>query len=267
MTIGILYICTGNYTVFWDEFYSSCEENFLPKHKKKYFVFTDATSISFEENNKNIVRIYQENLGWPNNTLLRYDIFQKAKYEYLLTDYLFFFNANIIFNTEVGDEIISNLEEHNGLIGAIHPGYTIQKRKLYDYEKNPLSRSFINSHEGKYYFMGGFNGGSTTQFDKLIDCLKNRITADLSDGIIAKWHDESHINRYFIDFPPKVLGVEYINADGFNKGINAKMQILDKNKFGGHALLRGEKKNPLYINPILKLLKRVNRKLTTLLNL
>ena len=39
-TVGILYICTGAYDVFWDDFYNTCEEHFVGV-EKKYFVFTD----------------------------------------------------------------------------------------------------------------------------------------------------------------------------------------------------------------------------------
>ena len=50
-TIGMLYICTGKYTVFWPEFYETFSRNFLPGCKKEYFVFTDAPSIAHEAAN------------------------------------------------------------------------------------------------------------------------------------------------------------------------------------------------------------------------
>lgn len=44
-SIGILYICTGPYILFWKDFYESFEEKFLPSYQKKYFVFTDADTV------------------------------------------------------------------------------------------------------------------------------------------------------------------------------------------------------------------------------
>ncbi|MES2416414.1 MAG: glycosyl transferase, partial [Patescibacteria group bacterium] len=63
MKIGILYICTGNYTIFWKEFYLSIEKNFINDIEKHYFVFTDNDQIDFENENPNIHRIYQKDLG------------------------------------------------------------------------------------------------------------------------------------------------------------------------------------------------------------
>ena len=42
MKIAIIYIGIGRYTVFWDEFYKSCEKNFIRNAQKHYFYFTDS---------------------------------------------------------------------------------------------------------------------------------------------------------------------------------------------------------------------------------
>ena len=43
--VGMLYICTGKYTVFWPEFYRTFNETFLPNCEKEYVVFTGAPAI------------------------------------------------------------------------------------------------------------------------------------------------------------------------------------------------------------------------------
>ena len=49
--------------------------------------------------------------------------------------------------------------------------------------------------------------------------IKDRIDKDLQNNIIADWHDESHLNRYLIDFPPSaILGTEYCYDDKRGKG-------------------------------------------------
>ena len=106
MKIGILYICTGKYKIFWKDFYLTCEKNFITEAEKHYFVFTDSPKIDFEKQNGNIHRIYQANLGWPDNTLKRYEIFLKSKEKILGMDYLFYLNANLLFLERItADEI------------------------------------------------------------------------------------------------------------------------------------------------------------------
>jgi len=56
MQIGVLYICTGKHSIFWKFFYESSEKHFLARHQKKYFVFTDAQTIDYQDN-KNVGRI------------------------------------------------------------------------------------------------------------------------------------------------------------------------------------------------------------------
>lgn len=79
MKIGILYICTGKYDIFWKDFYLSSEKHLFKNHEKHYFVFTDSQNIFDAEKNENIHVIHQDNLGWPDNASMRYHIFLKEK--------------------------------------------------------------------------------------------------------------------------------------------------------------------------------------------
>lgn len=61
MKVGILYICTGKYIVFWEEFYKSCQKYFLSDSEcvKQYYVFTDVDKIYQEDVDVNIHRFYE----------------------------------------------------------------------------------------------------------------------------------------------------------------------------------------------------------------
>ena len=72
--VGILYICTGKYTVFWPDFYRTFREKFLPESDKTFFVFTDAPSIE-GDGAPDVRRIYQKALDWPYSSLLRFKMF------------------------------------------------------------------------------------------------------------------------------------------------------------------------------------------------
>ena len=62
MKIGIFYICTGKYSIFWKGFFESCEQFFLPQVEKKYYVFTDASDI---QDTNNIKTYYKQSQGFP----------------------------------------------------------------------------------------------------------------------------------------------------------------------------------------------------------
>ena len=98
--VGILYICTGRYTVFWPDFYRTFQEKFLPGSDKTFFVFTDAEHLDYDDA-PDVRRIYQKALDWPYSSLLRFKMFvsQQAALEQM--DFLFFANANLICSQTV----------------------------------------------------------------------------------------------------------------------------------------------------------------------
>lgn len=237
MKVAILYICTGKYDIFWEEFYKSCEKYFLTKSNKQYFVFTDAENI-YDENNEKVNKIYQENLSWPGNTLFRFKMFSKIINELEKFDYIFFINANALFLKEVTEDI---LPEQESLIVVQHPGFYNKERRAFTYDNNPQSLAYIPENEGKVYVCGGFNGGTKNAYINLIKDLQKNIDEDYKKGIVALWHDESHINKYILDHKYKLLGPEYMSPEEKDMPFEKIVIVRDKNKYGGHDFLRGNK--------------------------
>jgi len=105
-----------------------------------------------------------------------------------------------------------------------------------EYEQNQISSARISSNEGTNYFAGGFYGGSAQEFLKLVKECSENIKKDLSNNFIAKWHDESHLNRYFVDNPPTlILNPSYCYPQNYWKWIKGPFNFkkilvaLDKN--------------------------------------
>jgi uncharacterized protein YlaI len=63
----------------------------------------------------------------------------------------------------------------------------------------------VSDNEKMTYFAGGFFGGSKDEFLKMSDTINSNIDIDLKENRIAIWHDESHMNRYFVTNPPTVI--------------------------------------------------------------
>ncbi len=262
-TIGILYICTGKYKIFWKDFYESIERFFLVDYSKTYFIFTDDFSY-FEnfKNRSNFIITYEKQREWPYPTLLRFETFKQRSQDLKSMDYLFFFNANMLCVSDIAPEILPN--DSQKLVVVLHPGFYDSNHEAFTYDRNSQSTAYIPTGEGKYYFMGGLNGGKSKDYLEMIHTLSKNINIDLKNGIIALWHDESHLNHYMLDKAPKILTPSYGYPQGLHLPFEKKIVIRDKNKYGGHDFLRDKKlrffdKVIARIKYIFSDLKRVNR--------
>ncbi len=55
------------------------------------------------------------------------------------------------------------------------------------------------------------------------------VDSDGSVGYIAKWHDESYLNRYVIDYPPtKILSPSFCFPEGWELPYEKKIVVLIK---------------------------------------
>ena len=229
------------------------EKNFLINDNKTYFVWTD----SDRDFPPNVIKIKIPHLGWPKATLYRYNFFQNSWDKLKNFDYMYYLNANMIALRPVGREIFPSDEQ--GIMATLHPGYYKSTQNL-PYDRNPKSLAYIPfsptlQNTSEKYFMGGFNGGTATAFKQLIDTIALNTKIDEQNGVIARWHDESHFNKYLYNKKPLILTPAYgypQNSVGnhatyteFHK--THKLLILDKSdpKWGRHSYLRGITNTPL----------------------
>ena len=224
--IAILYIATGEYINFFDDFYLSAEKYFLPESKKKYFLFTDIDNNKFV-NVDNIEVIHVDKLPWPLNTLLRFAYFKMIFNQLIHYEYTFYFNANAKF-VNYFDESELPKKEDNYLLGVIHPGYKNRPRFLYPFERNKDVSCHIGFLSGADYFQGCLNGGRTKEYIELIETCDNNVRLDLKRNLIAKVHDESYLNHFFLKRKPRSLSSNFSWPEIY--GDNSDAVIIMKNK-------------------------------------
>lgn len=242
--VAILYIGTGRYTIFWDEFFTSCEKNLLRNCEKHYFFFTDSDDFA---SNEKITIVPQDNLGWPLITALRYKILNKVKDDLRNYDYAFFFNGNMEVIREIKEEELIPTQEEGYIVAPLHScNKRVKTNWEFDYERNPKSTSYIPFGKGKYYFHAGLLGGRVKEFLEMLDECEKMMDEDLKNNIIPKFHDESVFNKYVLSHQYKILSNNYIHPTHGKPFLrlnpNVKIIQRDKSKFkyGGHAYLRGE---------------------------
>jgi histo-blood group ABO system transferase len=196
-SVGLLIVATGKYSALVGSLIESARNYFCRKHTVTFFVFTDGQIPSAPD----IIRIQQSKLGWPHDTLMRFNMYAQAEQHFATIDYLFACDADMRFVGTVGDEILSER------VATLHPGYV---EKPGTYETNINSTAYVAPSTATYYFAGGFYGGSKEEFLKLCATTTNNIKADLERKYVAVWNDESHLNQYFsVHTPTTILRPAY----------------------------------------------------------
>ena len=231
MKICILNIATNKYIQFVEQLLESVEENFLNGHDISALIFTDH---EIEEVSDNVKISQIEHEPWPIPTLKRYNYFISEKEYISQFDYCFYLDVDMRIEDKVGEEILGDL------VATQHPYQSLQSKAQQSFCRDARSLSFVPwDTETVSYYAGGFNGGSTKKFLEMSEVIADRVNEDLKNGVIATWHDESHMNRYLIDNPPSIsLTPSYCFAEELkgNKNYPFKPKIIALQK--NHSELR-----------------------------
>jgi histo-blood group ABO system transferase len=215
--VGLFIMATGRYIEFVNPLIDSADKYFCKDHEVTYFVFTDQEL----EPRDNVVKIYQKRLGWPNDTMKRYHVYYENRDYWKDMDYVFALDADMLFVSDVGNEILGER------VATLHPGF-VGKVGPHN-QTSVFSNAYIPKRKRKKYFAGGFYGGSKSEVLKIFEHNIAKIDDDLSRGVIATWHDESHWNKYCSENPPTViLNPSYCYPESLNLKYEKKLLALDK---------------------------------------
>ena len=200
MKICILTIATGKYIQFVERLLDDIEKYFLTGHEIQCLLFTD-----HEVETSDNVKVSQIGHNpWPEPALKKYN-YINSQSEYLKDfDYLYLFDADVGIVDTVGEEVLEDL------VGVLHPYKILESKETYPYEKRKESTSYVSDEDHKKYYAAAFVGGKSTNFLNMAKIISERVEEDERNGIIAKWHDESHLNKYFNENPPTDLSPSYM---------------------------------------------------------
>lgn len=184
--IAVLLIATKKYKQFIFPLLAQIEKYLLPDYKKDIWLFTDGGSGYGD----NVTQIGIPSYGFPEATLLRYEMFNK--YSELLSKYshIYYTDIDMAINDVVGEEILVD-----GLIAVRHPGFYISDGWGSE-GNNPESLSYFPADKRKHYYAGGVQGGKSEYYLAAINSLAKRIEDDRQRGVMAIYHDETHWNKW-----------------------------------------------------------------------
>lgn len=230
-------IATNKYTYFLDGIIETAEKFLFNGSYLTVLVHTNMDISHIQEKDReDRIRVIKNQIDheeWPFTTLKRFHYFLSVENVIKENDYSFYIDVDSIFSGKINLDILPD----KGMIGTIHPCLFEGNGTP---ERNPMSTAYIKPGSNNRYFCGGFFGGSTDCFIKACEELKTSIEIDISKSIMAVWHDESHLNRYFFENPPAVVLDNHFAAAEEHMMLypNAKVCFLDKSRRGGHSFFR-----------------------------
>jgi hypothetical protein len=227
--VALMTMATGRYVELLDGLVESARRHFFAGAPRRIFVFTDAEGDAPPFASGEVIPLAIEHEPWPMVTLKRFHYFTRYREALLEADYLFYIDVDMRFVADCGEEILPS--GGSGLVAVRHPAFyrghrgiashaldaltggrwsarPLPHRKL-PFERNPQSRACVDDADHCVYYYGAFNGGESRAFLAMAERLRDAVEDDLARGIVAVWHDESHLNRYLCEHAPKSLTPAY----------------------------------------------------------
>lgn len=198
--VGLMMIATGKYHQFIQNLINSADEYFLnePGIEVTYYVFTDRENQI--NTNRNVVQINIPHRPFPYASMDRFKHFTEHKGKMNKQDFLYYVDVDCLWTAPV-----TPTEIFGDLVGVQHCGYYGISGP---WESNPKSCLYIDGNYHRQYskyYGGGFNGGKRSSFLRLAEWCYQQTEKDLSNDVVPIHHDETVLNRYFLDNEPEIM--------------------------------------------------------------
>lgn len=223
MKIAILTIATNKYKDFLYPLISSIEKYFVVDSKKDYYIFSDEHLHWFNDYNVHYTHIEHE--SWPYITLKRFEYISKISDKLKEYDYVIYFDSDMEFVHTIPDFNIGDKK----YIAVCHPS-SFRESGFWPVETNSKSTAYVSSVQNCLYVQGCLWGAVGSHIVDMINTLKNNINIDLSNDVVAIWHDESHLNKFFIENAKDVAVLHAGFAYPENWRMNLTKYIVHKDK-------------------------------------
>lgn len=255
--VAVLTVATNRYLDYWKVMAASADRFLNPGSPLTFYVFTDrpqeAQRVEHELRRSRVITKTIPNLGWPDATLFRYGVFRES-WNLLREHIVMHLDADMKFVSPTplnpGPELWPNgiaLVRHPGYrrphLGARLPLYSRSPRMvkgdiemwlrhgaLGAWEESQESLAYVPRGLRRVYVCGGTWMGTQESLGNMVHLLAERTRLDFARGVVARWHDESHLNwfasthRHYLFDSQKCYAVGYPNL----VDIEAQIVAVDK---------------------------------------
>jgi hypothetical protein len=218
-----LTIATNQYLEYWKNQVISVYSHLLPNHSITFHVFTNRVEEvrEFENLHPQLnIKLHEiEKYGWPEATLLRYEIYTRFSPE-INEEILMHLDADMLAEA-TAESYLEFSGDCEGMQFVAHPGYWRPRKMLRSlfyirnpryilkdvflllkygslgtWETNKSSQAYVKRKLRKNYACGGVWFGQRSAFLKFTSGLAESVRSDQQSGVMARWHDESHLNKW-----------------------------------------------------------------------
>ena len=198
MSVALIFIGTNKYLNFFPGYYDSCEKYLFPGVRKQYFIFTDGDIVG-DDMPDHITAFKIPHKEWPAITLERFHTILYAQEYFEEFDWLLFLDADMRVNQVITPEEF--FDDQKDFIAVHHPCH--YNTGTGTFERRLESEACVTGDQLSYY-QGCLWGGKVSSVIPMMELLRDRVDKDYENDIIALWHDESHLNKFFIENQDKV---------------------------------------------------------------